>query len=145
MNRVSTARVAGATVALLAVLLVGCGARDAPTGAPAAPPASTASTPAAGFPGIWPVTTRAEAAELQRAVDSGSQPWLLQPASVARAYAAGELGWTEPEVVDQRTAGRETTVRVREPSTGRSVTVTLVRAGRADATSIWVVTGVRRA
>jgi hypothetical protein len=57
-----------------------------PTPAPKPTTASGSETIA-----LWPVTTLAQAKQLQDSVDAGHQPWQLSAESVALAYAQGEL------------------------------------------------------
>jgi len=47
---------------------------------------------------IWPVTTRAQAIQLQKSADAGHQPWLLDPMQVAIAYAQAEWHVSQPNV-----------------------------------------------
>lgn len=79
---------------------------------PASPttPANTSPSPTqrhnqdAHFPGFWDVTTLEEAREVQEAVDGGHQPWRLDPASVAKAFAEALAQW-RIQVVDVSTDG----------------------------------------
>lgn len=79
---------------------------------PASPtaPAGTSPSPTrpvnqdAHFPGFWDVTTLDEAREVQEAVDGGHQPWRLDPASVAKAFAEDLAQW-HIQVVDVSTEG----------------------------------------
>jgi hypothetical protein len=106
------------------------------------PVTTTATTPSAVAESValrWPVTTLAQAIELQQAVDAGRQPWLLDPSEVAIAYASAELGMTSPQAVRSSTG----VVDVREGTGGRVVTVTLVQPVRKALGGIWVVTASR--
>jgi hypothetical protein len=136
----------GAVTAIL--LLAACAAATTagpPTTSPSTttPPATTTTTTTTAVAGSvalrWPVTTLAQAIELQQAVDAGRQPWLLDPSEVAIAYASAELGMTSPQAV-RSSAG---IVDVREGTGGRVVTVTLVQPVRKGPGGIWVVTAGR--
>lgn len=78
-----------------------------------------------------------EAAELQRAVDGGSQPWLLDPSEVALAYASAAHGWDTAQVVASSDGG---TVDVTGPG-GERHTLTVSQPGRTGPTGVWTVTG----
>jgi len=146
MRGLRAATLAGA--ASTVVLLVGCGTKGpalpaasvtaAPTTAVAAESATT-TTPPAAFTGLWPVKDLAAATRLQRDVDSGRQPWLLEPESVAAAYASSQLDM-KASVLVQAYGG---TVVLREPSTGRVVTITEVQPVKKGPGGIWVVTASR--
>jgi hypothetical protein len=142
---------------LLGLLLTACGdpqvrgtaaaPADAPSAAPSTVPAAT--TPSAepapdpsGAPAPdepirlpWPVADPSAVAELQRSVDEGSEPWLLDPAEVAVSYVGAAHGWTQA-VAQPRPDG--TTVDVAEG--GHRLTLSLRQPGRAGAGGIWVVT-----
>jgi hypothetical protein len=147
-------RTAGLLIAGL--LLTGCGtSAPTPIGTAATPtePAPTASSaPATPTPALepdpnaanlpddpvrlpWPAADKAAAAQLQRSVDAGSEPWLLDPAEVAVSYATAAYGWTSAEA-QPRPDGH--TVDVAEG--GQKLTVSLTQPGRAGAGGIWVVT-----
>ena len=84
--------------------------------------------------------TPAEAGELQRAVDEGSQPWRLDPSLVAQAFVADRFGWSDTEA---RTADPHT-VEVTDRMDGSIVVLQLRQPVREGADGIWVVTdGVR--
>jgi hypothetical protein len=72
-----------------------------PATPPTRPPTSPAPKPAPDprpetIVGLWPVTTLAQARELQDGADAGHQPWLLSPEQVSIAYATAELGLFGP-------------------------------------------------
>lgn len=145
---------------LAGVLLAGCGspaatpAGTAPTSTPRAapapptpptPPAPTATpepspgvAPEADVPVVlpWPAATDTQAATLQSEVDAGGQPWLLDPAEVAVAYAAAAHGWSGAEA---EPAADGTGVRIRHGD--RLLGVSVTQPGRAGPGGIWVVTG----
>jgi hypothetical protein len=150
-----------AGVLLAGVLLAGCGVPEpaalgaaapyagpttaGPSSAPAtstrpADPRPSPSTAAAApdetvrLP--WPAADAAAVAELQRSVDGGSEPWLLDPAEVAVSYATAAHGWTGAQA-QARPGG--STVDVAEG--GRKLTLSLTQPGRTGAGGIWVVTG----
>ena len=118
-----------------------------PSAAPSAPPAATTppDEPSPGPSGVpepdetvrlpWPAADPSEVAELQRSVDEGSEPWLLDPAEVAVSYAGAAHGWTQA-VAQPRPDG--TTVDVAEGD--HRLTLSLTQPGRAGAGGIWVVT-----
>jgi hypothetical protein len=91
---------------------------------------------AAGRVAIWPVTTQAEADELQQQVDQGHQPWHLDQAATAAAYAQARFGWQNATVETTR-SGR---YLVTDPGTGAQAATTLAQPARAGADGIWVVT-----
>jgi hypothetical protein len=147
-------RTAGLLIAGL--LLTGCGtSTPTPIGTAATPtePPTASSAPAATpTPALepdpsaanlpddpvrlpWPAADSTAAAELQRSVDAGSEPWLLDPAEVAVSYATAAYGWTGAEA-QPRPDGH--TVDVAEG--GQKLTVSLTQPGRAGAGGIWVVT-----
>ncbi len=146
-----------AELLLAGLLLAGCGpAAPGPVAAagPAAPPSTAAGpaptstpvpdpspdpswapTPAEAVRLPWPAADAATAAELQRSVDAGAQPWLLDPAEVAVSYAAAAHGWTQAAARPRPGGG---TVEVADGS--RKLTLSLAQPGRAGAGGIWVVT-----
>ena len=131
------ARSRGTAVALLAgLLLAGCaGTPVAGTaGATVDPATPTARSEEPGSVTLpWPA---ADAAALQAAVDAGSQPWLLEPTEVGRAYVAAAHGW---DVADARPAPDGTSVDVSNGAGGR-LTLSLAQPARPGGGGIWVVT-----
>jgi hypothetical protein len=85
------------------------------------------------------VTDQAQVAPLQEQVDSGAQPWLLDPTEVALNYATAVYGWGSPQVESAQGG----TVVVTDAQGGRA-TVTLAQPGRTGTTGIWIVTGAQR-
>jgi hypothetical protein len=151
-------------VAGMAVVLAGaaaCGTTAGQSGGPAEPthstsaPATTPATTPGGtgsssapavadgpttsgqsqVAGIWPVRTRAQAIDLQQSVDTGHQPWLLDPEQVAVAWARSELHVSQPNV--QRISATRYAVRVVADTETILTLAQPVRAGRGG---IWVVT-----
>jgi hypothetical protein len=141
------------------LLAAGCGSpapaatavNGAPTGLPSAVPSSARAAmptpdPAPSLSAAgeraepvrlpWPAADAAAAAELQRSVDGGSEPWLLDPAEVAVSYASAAHGWVRAEA-QPRPDG--STVDVSDG--GRRLTLSLAQPGRTGAGGIWVVTG----
>lgn len=110
-------------------LLGGCAAPVPDAPAPAAPDPA----PVVGLP--WPARSAAEAAGLQQAVDSGAQPWLLDPAGLALSYAAAAYGWADAgtTVVDGET------VQI-TGADGEARTLTVAQPDRVGPGGIWVVT-----
>jgi hypothetical protein len=51
---------------------------------------------------MWPEDSRAQALDMQGAVDQGHQPWRTSPIEFARAYAVSVYGWTQPVVTPVR-------------------------------------------
>jgi hypothetical protein len=112
-----------------------------PTGQPT-PPSTPAPkpTPDPGsetIVGLWPVTTLAQARELQDSVDAGHQPWQLSAESVALAYAQGELPLFAP-YAEQVGPGA---YQVRSHHGEWEATVYLAQPVRHD-NGVWVVTRV---
>lgn len=142
----------GASVAACA-LLAGCGspaaapassAASTPTSAPTSAPASIpTSAPSPGAPAAapapavelpWPGRSAAEAAGLQQIVDDGAQPWLLDPAELARSYASAAYGW---DTVTATATGDS--VEVTGPGGVRHV-LTVAQPDRTGPGGIWLVT-----
>lgn len=98
------------------------------TGGPDTPPAAAVRLP-------WPAHDAAAAADLQRSVDGGSEPWLLDPAEVAVSYAGAAHGWSGAQA-QPRPGG--TVVDVADGS--RRLTLTLHQPARSGPGGIWVVT-----
>ena len=103
------------------------------SGAPG-PASSTGAPEPVQLP--WPAHTASDAAALQAAADSGSQPWLLEPSEVAVAYAAAAHGWADAEGYPGPDG---TSVDVRNAD-GERLTLTLAQPVRAGDDGIWVVT-----
>lgn len=127
------------TSATACVLLAGCGSPTPaatldPVPSPSGPPAVTepAGAPAVSTP--WPARSAAESVGLQERVDDGAQPWLLDPAELARSYVAAAYGWDDATV----TAG-EGIVDITGPDGTRRV-LTVAQPGRTGEGGIWVVT-----
>jgi hypothetical protein len=71
---------------------------------------------------LWPVTSLAQAREVQTAAENGHQPWVLSAPDVVSSYVDHVLGWPQPTVrrlsdrVFQATAGsRSAVITVRQP------------------------------
>jgi hypothetical protein len=110
-------------------------ATRAPAAGPPAP-APAASAPAGAVKLPWPAASATEAAALQKSVDAGSEPWLLDPTEVAMSYASAAHGWTQA-TAQARPGG--TTIEVQQ--SGRTVVLSLTQPVRTGAGGIWVVTG----
>lgn len=118
------------------VVLAGCGGTD--TAEQAAPPA--AATP--DLP--WPADA-AGARMLQKQVDNGSQPWLLDPGEVATSFGTAAYGWRDAHAVlpdGTRADGTDTLVELHGPD-GRVARLVLSQPGRKGAGGIWVVTAAQ--
>jgi hypothetical protein len=86
---------------------------------------------------VWPFTTAEQAGHTQAAVDAGHQPWLLDPAAVAVAYAEAELGWHDADVeVGEVAPG---SYRVTDPASGVQAQLTLDQPAHHGPTGIWAV------
>jgi hypothetical protein len=108
-----------------------------PTTPPTPAPKPTPDPGSETIVGLWPVTTLAQARELQDSVDAGHQPWRLSAESVALAYAQGELGLFGP---DARQVGPGA-YQVRSHHGEWEATVYLAQPVRHD-NGVWVVTRV---
>lgn len=115
------------------------------TGTPSVTPASSAAGGATAAsvehdPGRvslpWPAATPAQAAALQRTVDGGAQPWLLDPTEVAQAYTRA-VGWSNAQISTGHGVS-PTLATVRSPAGSR--TLTLRQPVRPGAGGIWLVT-----
>ncbi len=110
----------------------------APTSLPAAAP-KPRSTPAAGAPERvtlpWPAATTAEVRALQASVDSGSEPWLLDPTEVAMSYVSAAHGWTAAQA-QARPGGKAVDVQ----KGAQKLLLTLDQPGLVGGGGIWVVT-----
>jgi len=105
----------------------------APSPAPKPKPAPTPDT----VVGLWPVTTLAQARELQNSVDAGHQPWLLSAELVSTAYAEAELGLFGPFAEQVGPAAYQ----VRSHNGEWEATLYLDQPVRHD-NGVWVVTRV---
>jgi hypothetical protein len=108
-----------------------------PTRHPTPAPKPTPSPGSETIVGLWPVTTLAQARELQDSVDAGHQPWQLSAESVALAYAQGELHLFAP-YAEQVGPGA---YQVRSHHDEWEATVYLAQPVRHD-NGVWVVTRV---
>ncbi|WP_219418170.1 hypothetical protein [Pseudonocardia nigra] len=138
MNDPSRRHRFAATTFLACLLLAGCGTATEPaTSGPSAAQAGPTSAQAAAEVELpWPATGAAEAAALQAEVDSGKQPWLLDPSEVAISYAAAAHDWTGAEAYPGPDG---TSIDVRNAD-GERLTLTLAQPGRTGDDGIWVVT-----
>ncbi|MBW0117500.1 hypothetical protein [Pseudonocardia abyssalis] len=116
------------------VLLAGCGSPAPAASVDAAPPPVTADARAPAVDLPWPGRSAAESAGLQQAVDDGAQPWLLDPAELARSYASAAYGW---DSVTATATGDS--VELTGPGGVRRV-LTVAQPGRTGSGGIWVVT-----
>ena len=89
--------------------------------------------------GIWPVTTRAQAIQLQQSADAGHQPWLLDPMQVAVAYARSVMHLSQPNV--QKIGANLYNVYM---SPGAQTHLTVGQPVRTGSGGIWVVVSAKR-
>jgi hypothetical protein len=93
----------------------------------------------APFPGIWDITSWQAYRTAQASVEQGHQPWLLDPASVVRAWAGSTWG-TAPTV---RQIGSDT-FQLTEPGGTVVDTIRGTRPVPTGAAPIWVITSIAR-
>jgi len=131
------------------VMLAGCGdggygqdARTTATSTSSTVNAAETPTPSVDVPSSTATAdlggedlTADQAAQLQRDVDAGHQPWRLDQVAVAEAFVAGRLGWTD---VDARLTDPQT-VEVANRPDGGTVTLQLQQPVREGPDGIWVV------
>lgn len=96
-----------------------------------------AASPSAAFPGIWDITSWQAYRAAQASVMQGHQPWLLDPESVVRAWAASQ--WTTVPAVRQIAAD---TFQLTKPGTNVIYTVRGTRPDPNSAAPIWVITAI---
>ncbi|RZT85079.1 hypothetical protein EV383_1943 [Pseudonocardia sediminis] len=89
---------------------------------------------------IWPATDAASARTLQKQVDGGRDPWLLDPAEVATSYSGVALKYRDPSIFTIRPG----VVDVQDGATRAKATITLAQTVRQGDGGIWLVTGARR-
>lgn len=93
--------------------------------------------PRPGAVAIWPMTTTEEASNAQAQVDAGHFPEMLDPEAVVAAYAAAELGFTEPVV--ESVAPTFFSFRVVDAATGVAADIVVKQPARADRGGIWAI------
>lgn len=108
-------------------------------GAPGAGPRAGAVTGGKGTP-IWPATDAAQAATLQKKVDGGGEPWLLDPTEVATSYAGVALHYRNPSVFTLRPG----VIDVQDGAGPGKATLTLAQTVRRGDGGIWLITEARR-
>lgn len=91
--------------------------------------------PGPGRVAIWSVTTQDEATALQAQVDQGHQPWLVDPALVASAYAQAAFGWQDAIVAMTQPDRYQVTDR----ASGATATFVLSQPARPGLAGIWAV------
>ena len=106
----------------------------------AAPHGESSTTPGKQVSTMWPAKDAAAARKLQQGVDSGREPWLLDPTEVAVSYAGVALNYRNPTVF---TIGKGV-IDVQDGKTSGKATLTLSQTVRRGDGGIWLVTGVRR-
>jgi hypothetical protein len=90
---------------------------------------------------LWPATTLRRARDLQRAVDSGHQPWLCAATSVVTSYAGARLGWADG-VVESLSP---TVYQVTSAAANATAVVTAFQpVRRGGGCGVWVVSSVAR-
>ena len=107
------------------------------TGASSAVAVSVPTSASAAFPGIWDITSWQAYRAAQASVEQGHQPWLLDPASVVRAWAASQ--WTTVPTVHQITADK---FQLTKPGTTVLYTVRGTRPDSTGPAPIWVITAI---
>lgn len=122
------------TVAAVLLCVAACGASSAST--PTQASAGTVGNEPGRVSLPWPAGTTADATALQRTVDGGAQPWLLDPTEVAQAYARA-VGWSSAQITGGN--GASPTLATVRSSVG-SHTLTLRQPIRSGAGGIWLVT-----
>lgn len=115
---------------------------------------TVASPDASATPGGFSVRTYAldarGALSVQNEVDSGRQPWRLDPILVARSTLESEgidasrARFAQSDLADEVGTGRRRAT-VRATTSGGAYDVDLLQPARQGATGIWVATGLRRA
>lgn len=121
-------------VVLATALVAGCGTTEPPRQPPPAPAQISPVT----LP--WPVSDPAGISVLQKRVDGGAQPWLLEPESVAVSFATAAYGWQDSRaVIAEGGAPANTTVELSGPNQ-QTARVLLEQPGRTGVGGIWVVT-----
>ena len=145
----------GAGVALLVTDQGGGGqggsspSASAPPSASPSPSASApAGTPAFAFQPLWPFGSAATAAAWQQEYRTGGhQPWHLDPAATALAFARGYLGYTELDRTTSRSVvGSQAWIgvgaRLPNGTAGTAAVVHLARIGTGQ-DAPWEVAGTR--
>lgn len=89
---------------------------------------------------IWPATDASSARTLQKQVDGGREPWLLDPTEVATSYSGVVLNYRDPAVFPIRPG----VVDVQDGASRAKATITLAQTVRQGDGGIWLVTEVRR-
>jgi hypothetical protein len=120
------------------------------------PPPRTRGTGEAGFPGIWPESSRADLVAAQGRVDGGADPWRLGSESTAREFAIRVMGWVPAENrlstrvlspsreqidVWDLVVNKEAGLPLTDGSLG--TVITLQQLGRTGPRGIWSVTHLR--
>jgi hypothetical protein len=75
------------------------------------------------------------AADLQREVDEGHEPWRLDQSSVATTFAGHRFGWTDVEIA----LDDPHTVQVTDTAGRHVVSLQLRQPAREGQTGMWVV------
>lgn len=133
----------GSTTPSVATSATGTSHSTAPSPVPGTPSAGTSSvstptaSPSAAFPGIWDITSWQAYRAAQASVLQGHQPWLLDPESVVRAWAASQ--WTTVPAVHQIAAD---TFQLVKPGTNVIYTVRGTCPDPKSAAPIWVITAI---
>lgn len=148
--RVRRAVAASASTLLVAAVIAGVvlGVRelggDTAAVTPGQEPSPEVPTPVEtpAFPGIWPSSTPEQLAEIQASVDEGHQPWQLDAAMTAEAFAVNVLGW-EPEAVESsvesETADQAVVAAWHRDRSSIVTRVVLAKLGETGPTGVWTV------
>jgi hypothetical protein len=86
---------------------------------------------------LWPVTTLAQARQLQDDTRAGHQPWTLNASDVATNYTQNVLGWRQATV-------RRLSATVFEAGDGAQLAVLTLRQPLGGTDTVWVVAAVVR-
>ncbi|HEU4356624.1 MAG TPA: hypothetical protein VFT27_13630 [Actinomycetota bacterium] len=159
-RRVLTASAAGITaIALVGALAVGVKVfipadRSTPGDRDPSPSGGTVTLETYLPDAIWPELTASALATAQAAADDGHQPWRLDPAQTAAAFAVNVFDWDPADVETTPARGSGGTVEVTisnrglassllsPPQPAPETRVTLEQLGTQGETGVWTVTGV---
>ncbi|HET9725148.1 MAG TPA: hypothetical protein VFR44_15085 [Actinomycetota bacterium] len=159
-RRLLNASVAGVAVVVL-VAALGLGARElvrqdnSIPGDHSPTPRRGTVTLSMGMPNaVWPELTAEDLAAAQASVDDGHQPWRLDPAQTAAAFAVNVFDWDPSDVETTPARSSDGAVRVTisnrglasllltPPKPAPETRITLQQLGTQGESGVWTVTGV---